>query len=124
MKDIRHNVISLDHTGSHFIKARYQEFRTLTVQLYKKISTTIDIKHNSSNEDIKIIHDLVLEIQSNESLFVENTSHELSTQGMQEFELSGLLAINHALYISSKSLVYATKDLLLDEQQQQFFDAL
>jgi hypothetical protein len=61
-------------------------------------------------------------IEKSEEIFITISSNEIMIWESQENELASLLNITKALYISSKSLVWALKILFLNENEINFFN--
>ncbi len=122
MKDVRLNVRNTQESENEFIHKKYNEFRRVLIWLYKWISQIIDWSDN------KEIFDQILEsieyIKSNDAKFLSSISKELLSQKMDEFELSWLININRYIYLSSISIIYAVRDLFLDENEKKFLEKL
>jgi len=122
MKDVRLNVRNTQESENEFIHKKYDEFRMVLIWLYKWISQIID------GSDNKEIFDKILEsieyIKSNDAKFLSSISKELLSQKMDEFELSWLININRYIYLSSISIIYAVRDLFLDENEKKFLEKL
>ncbi len=120
MKDVRLNVQNIQDSENEFIHKKYNEFRKALIWLYKWISQIID------GADNKEIFDQIIEaieyIRSNDAKFLASISKDLLSQKMDEFELSGLININRYLYLSSTSIIYAVRDLFLDQNEKKFLE--
>lgn len=120
MKDVRLNVQNIHESENEFIHKKYNEFRKVLIWLYKWISQVID------GVDNKEIFDQIIEaieyIKSNDAKFLSNISKDLLSQKMDEFELSWLININRYLYLSSTSIIFAVRDLFLDQNEKKFLE--
>jgi formate dehydrogenase maturation protein FdhE len=120
MKDVRLNVQNIQDSENEFIHKKYNEFRKALIWLYKWISQIID------GADNKEIFDQIIEaieyIRSNDAKFLASISKDLLSQKMDEFDLSGLININRYLYLSSTSIIYAVRDLFLDQNEKKFLE--
>lgn len=118
MKDVRLNVQNIQDSESEFIHKKYNEFRMVLIWLYKNISQIID------GADNKEVFDQILQameyIKTNDAKFLSSISKNLLSQKMDEFELSWLININRYLYLSSSSIIYAVRDLFLDQNEKKF----
>lgn len=122
IKDIAHNVASMEESISPWLSKQYITFRSMIISLFKVISEVIDGKH--SNEILTKILVLVQDIKQVDNLFLQSLTKELTKEKMKKFDLSDILHINRYVYLSSLSFVDSIKQMFLTEEEKKVFDEL
>lgn len=122
LKDIKQDIDRVSETEDIFIQNRYQTLRELAIKLYTSISLIIDDKHVNNKKNLEVVAETLSMIEKSEEIFITISSNEIMIWESQENELASLLNITKALYISSKSLVWALKILFLNENEINFFN--
>lgn len=122
LKDIKHNIDELSQSQNVFMKSNYQNFRVVLLDLYKNISEVIDGK--DSVENLSKILEIFENIKASDRAFVTWISKELIFDGLDQFELSGLINTNRYVYLSCKSIIFSIRDLLLDDEKIKILEKL
>lgn len=122
MKDVAHNIDTLQDHGQGWLFEQYRRYRIMVVTLYKDISKVIDGEY--SHEIVREMVGLVHEIKNSDQDFLESLTKELSREKIDKLDLSGVLHVNRYVYLSSLSIVGAVKDLLLTDEERRIFDQL
>lgn len=122
IKDIKFNVQDIQDSESYIINKKYDDFRLTLLSLYKNISKIIDWRNDK--EIFNEILDSLSFIKNNYKKFLQSISKDIFNQDLDQLELSGLININRYIYLSCISIIYAVKELFLDEKEKKFFDKM
>lgn len=122
MKDVAHNIQSLQETSHDWFHHQYLSFRTVLVKLYKHISQIIDDQY--SDEIVRDIVGLIDDIKKADQMFLRSLSEELSHEKADSLDLSDVLHVNRYVYLSSLSLIDAVKKLLLRDEERKILEEI
>ncbi|NNC94239.1 MAG: Na/Pi cotransporter family protein [Chitinophagales bacterium] len=119
LKDIKHDFDEFESADDMFLNDQYTNFRKRLIETYLKIDKVLKENGKSATKDIlKILKNL----KKNDKYFVELVNKAVSEVNIENLHLSTVLIVNRAFVQSSRQILLAIREVVLDEQEIKAFE--
>jgi len=122
IKDVRHNFDDFDASESPFVTQTNAEFRKRLIELYLKLSGLLGETQHA--EVASKLNRSLKRIAKEDTAFVKSIAEQTSKGALQDMEISDLLLVNRAFIQSSRQLIFAIKEMTLNDDEVKLFDQL
>lgn len=119
IKDLKANITNLNNSSKNIKYNLFTERKKQTEQLYKLLNTQIDSTDKLSNQDLKIAFAV---IQAQYSSALETFYKDAQKSPLDDIDMTTVINFNRELFTSSKAIIMAVKDVVLDTKDAAVFN--
>jgi phosphate:Na+ symporter len=120
IKDVSKDVYELESTENDFIKSFYSNTRKNLMSIYMQIDEAMFQEDNEIN--LPKLVSLLKNIRNADEQNLNEITSNIKTQNLNNKQLSLLIGVNRSVALSSRQVVLATKDLLLNKHDAKVFE--
>lgn len=119
-KGIKHNMDDFDSSENPYLNTQYKVFRKRLLGLYHDINRILALENQE--KQYRSLLTAIISVEENDKRFIRETMKTVSTNQIQEIEISSLLMVNRLFSQACRMQIFGTKDLFLSQEQINDFD--
>lgn len=115
IKDIKHDFDEFESADNAYLNRQFMSFRRRLIETYLSIQSVFEEKQHEeiANTMAKTLNRIKAEDQD----FIKNTQNAISNSLVKDLEISTLLLVNRAFVHSSRQIIKAVLELLLNNEE-------
>jgi len=119
LKDIIHDFDDFASSDNTFLNDQHAQFKKRLIETYLKINALIE---NGDKDKTKAILKILKAIKSDDRKFVRLTTQAINNKQIEDISVSTALIVNRAFVQSSKQILLAIRELMLNQDEILIFD--
>lgn len=121
LKDAEKDLHAIQNSKQNYLQQCYREFEKKIIGHYSALFTLLH-QDITSKEMLAQINQLIAAINRDDDRVIELTIHEIEKSQLDRKTTSYLLIFNRSFSMSTRQLLFAIKDFLLEEADSRAFD--
>lgn len=122
LKDVKHNFDEFENADSIFLNDQNTHFRKRLIETYLKIDKIIT--ENGTKDKMKAILMILKLLKEDDKHFIDLASQAINRKQIQDMELSSIIITNRAFLQSSRQVLLAIRELVLNNEEIQQFEVV
>jgi phosphate:Na+ symporter len=122
LKDVKHNFDEFGNADSNFLNDQNAHFRKRLIETYLKIDRII--AENGKKNKTKAILSILNQLTSDDKYFIVLVSQAIDSKQIKDLELSSIIIANRAFVQSSRQVLLAIRELVLNDEEIEQFDVV
>jgi phosphate:Na+ symporter len=114
-KDVKHDFEEFENADNNFLNEQYTHFRKRLIETYLRIDKIVE--ENGKKDKTKAILKTLKQLRDDDRQFVQLTTQAISSKQIEDINVSTALIANRAFIQSSRQILLALKELLLNEEE-------
>jgi hypothetical protein len=114
-KDVKHDFEEFENADNIFLNEQYTHFRKRLIEIYLKMDKIIE--ENGKKDKTKAILKALKQLRDDDREFVQFTTQAISAKLIEDINVSTALMVNRAFVQSSRQILLALKELLLEQDE-------
>ena len=114
-KDVKHDFEEFENADNVFLNDQYTHFRKRLIETYLKIDKIIE--ENGKKEKAKAILKTLKQLKDDDRQFVFLTTQAIHSKHIEDINVSTAIVANRAFVQSSRQILLAIKELLLNKEE-------
>ncbi len=114
-KDVKHDFEEFENADNIFLNDQYTHFRKRLIETYLKIDKIVE--EDGKKDKTKAILKTLKQLRDDDRQFVYFTTQAISSRQIEDINVSTAIIANRAFVQSSRQILLALKELLLNEEE-------
>jgi hypothetical protein len=121
-KDVKHDFEEFENADNIFLNEQYTHFRKRLIETYLRIDKIVE--ENGKKDKTKAILKTLKQLRDDDRQFVQLTTQAISSKHIEDLNVSTAIIANRAFIQSSRQILLALKELLLNKEEILNFDSV